>query len=180
MFRARHYSTDVVHDQYSAMDGQGINGNDNGNNDDYDDYEDDDEYQDEYDNPNLNQGQNFMSGSQIAHRQNDLEQPNYGERYFYVDDNDVRRVMRQEDTSSVSLRDHVDYNKELGPDETGYGGTSASIKTVGSTEDDSYSEETTPDDKALSEQAVTTTPYSSGASANLMNPNTGYSETYYE
>jgi hypothetical protein len=94
-----------MHDEYS----QGY-ANEDGDTDDGDTDDDTD-----YDG-----GQKYGRGGYKAHRQNDRDEPHNGDRYYYVDENNIptHEADSSSETSSVSqldLRDYVDYNNPLDP-----------------------------------------------------------------
>ena len=70
MIRTRHHKEEV-HDEYSQG---GMDGNDDGDTDD--------------DNDGYN-NQNYNTRNYQAHRQNDRDEPHNGNRYYYVDENNI-------------------------------------------------------------------------------------------
>jgi hypothetical protein len=103
VIRTRHHQAEV-HDEYS----QGYENNDGDTDDDDTDYDDRQTYgQGSYKTPK-------------AHRQNDRDEPHNGNKYYYVDENNIptHEADSSSETSSVSqpdLRDYVDYNNPLDP-----------------------------------------------------------------
>lgn len=65
---------------------------------------------DNYDDNN-NYNYNHKVKKHMTHLQNDYDQPNNGQRTYYVNENALHQGLREQDTSSVKVRDYVDYNK---------------------------------------------------------------------
>lgn len=114
VLRTRHHRVEM-HDEYS---------NDGGVNDDDvtdNDYDNDNDYDSDYTVNGQMSGQGkSQPGSYQAHRQNDKDEPHYGNKFYYVDENNIEHeVSSSSDTSSFkepNLRDYVDYNNPLDPD----------------------------------------------------------------